>query len=154
MINEKILHIAARELGVREIKGREDNEEILKYFYEMGLSGKQLKDETAWCSAFINYVAIQSGAENTGALNARSWLKVGTPVFDPKPGDICILWRESRDSWKGHVGIFMEENRHTICLLGGNQSNRVKTSWYPKRRLLGYRRLRQLPPAEQSINQF
>jgi hypothetical protein len=31
---------------------------------------------------------------------------VGTKVAYPEPGDIVVFWRESPQSWKGHVGIF------------------------------------------------
>ena len=134
-----MLSKAMSQYGIKEIAGKEDNPEVLKYFEAVGFGS--LKDETAWCSAFMNWVAIKAGADHSGELTARSWLKVGRPVKVPKIGDITVLWRVSPDSWKGHVGLYIREHRGWIYLLGGNQSNQVKISAYPRHRLLGYRRV-------------
>jgi len=141
MTNEKILENAFAEYGIKEISGKVDNPEVLKYFDEMGYDGTKLKDETAWCSAFMNYVAKKSGLKFTGKLDARSWLKIGREVITPKQGDVVILWRVSPKDWRGHVGIYIREANGWIYILGGNQSNQVKITAYPKKRLLGYRRL-------------
>lgn len=135
------LQIALSQIGIKEVPGSKDNPEILKYFNETGFDGAKLKDETAWCSAFMNWVALQSGLETTNKLNARSWLKVGLSVKKPKMGDVVVFWRESKTSWKGHVGLFIRETRSYIYCLGGNQNNQVSISAYPKKRLLQYRRL-------------
>ena len=135
------IEIAFNEYGVKEIKGAIDNPEILKYFNELGFNGTKLKDETAWCSAFMNWVMKQSGLDYSGKLNARSWLKIGTATNEPKLGDIAVFWRESRQSWKGHVALYVSENETHIYVLGGNQSNQVNISAYPKNRLLQYRKI-------------
>ncbi|MFL0067761.1 TIGR02594 family protein [Tenacibaculum maritimum] len=129
------------QVGVKEIVGRKDNPQVLKYFDEIGYDGVKLKDETAWCSAFANWVCKKVGLPYTGKLNARSWLKVGRRVSEPKLGDIVVFWRESRSSWKGHVAFFVRETKNWVYVLGGNQNNQVKISAYPKNRLLQYRRL-------------
>ena len=100
-------------------------------------------DETAWCSSFMNFITQQLDLERSNSLSARSWLNVGIPISasDSLPGDVCILWRSSPTSWKGHVGIYVSEDANYVYLLGGNQSNQVKISPYPKARVLGYRRL-------------
>lgn len=136
-----LLDKAFSQYGIKEITGKEDNPEVLKYFDEIGYDGSKLKDDTAWCSAFANWVAKTSGYEHTGALNARSWLKIGKEVTEPERGDVVILWREKPNSWKGHVGFFIRQTKNWIYILGGNQSNQVKITAYPKNRLLGYRRL-------------
>lgn len=99
-------------------------------------------DEISWCAAFVNSVCRLSGVIGTGKANARSFLDVGEPIHNPSPGDIVIFWRESKHSWKGHVGFFIREKGEYIYVLGGNQSNEVNISAYPKHRLLGYRRLK------------
>ena len=133
--------IALSQMRIKEIKGLEDNPEVLKYFEALGLDSTKLKDETAWCSAFANWVACEADLEGSGELTARSWLKVGQPVEDPKLGDVVVLWRESPESWKGHVGFFIREDKNWIWILGGNQNNEVNVSAYPKTRLLEYRRI-------------
>ena len=137
-----LLTIALREYGVEEIVGGIHNERIVRYFKDIGHAWVR-DDETAWCSTFVNWCAKLSGYEHDNKLNARSWLDSGEKVDDPQPGDIVIFWRGSRDSWKGHVAIFInfdEDGRH-INVLGGNQGNMVKISGYDKGRVLGYRRL-------------
>jgi uncharacterized protein (TIGR02594 family) len=98
---------------------------------------------TAWCAAFVNGVLGASGGKGTGKLNARSFLSWGQPVDDPQEGDVVVFSR-GNSSWQGHVGFYMGtevRNGETyIKVLGGNQSNKVKESYYPASRLLGYRR--------------
>ena len=133
--------IALSQYGVKEISGGQDNPIILEYFNSIGFDGAKLKDETSWCSAFVNWCCKVSGKEFSGKLDARSWLKIGQEIEDPELGDIVIYWRESPDSWKGHVGFYITERNGWIYTLGGNQSNQVNISVYQKTRLLGYRRV-------------
>jgi len=136
-----LINIALSQVGVSEFVGNIDNPQILKYFDETGYNGSKLKDETAWCSAFINWCALKSGFEKTGKLTARSWMKIGEERTIPTLGDIVVFWRESPKSWKGHVGIFIRATKNWVYVLGGNQNNRVKISAYPRNRVLGYRKL-------------
>jgi len=138
----KHILLALSQIGQKEIVGKGDNLQILDYFNEIGFDGSKLKDETAWCSAFVNWVCKKSGLEFTGKLNARSWLGVGHKrLGKPQIGDIAVFWRESPKSWKGHVGFFIRESKYYVYVLGGNQSNQVKISAYRKSRLLEYRKL-------------
>lgn len=135
-----ISEIALSQAGIKEIVGSQHNPEVMKYFQETGHEWVK-DDETAWCSAFANWVCKEAGKPRSGKLNARSWLKIGEKVTDPKPGDLVILWRESPNSWKGHVGFFCREQGHYIYILGGNQKNSVCIKAYEKRKLLEYRRV-------------
>lgn len=129
--------------GLQEIRGEEDHPTILKFFAEIG--HKWVKaDEVAWCSAFVNWCCMKTGYEYTKKLNARSWLQIGWEVEKPRLGDICVFWRDSKDSWKGHVAFYVREDGENIYCLGGNQGNKVQISVYKKSRLLSYRRLRSL----------
>ena len=136
----RLLNIALSQYGIKEVPGEENNPEIMKYFREIGHDWVQ-GDETAWCSAFVNWCAKRRGFEYSGKLNARSWLKVGAKVNTIGSADIVVFWRESKDSWKGHVAIPIREDDGYIWCLGGNQSNMVRISAYPKGRLLGYIKL-------------
>lgn len=135
----KVIDIALDEIGVKEIVGKSHNPTVLNYFAEIGHDWVK-DDETAWCSAFANYVHHKAGIEKSGKLNARSWLNVGVKTNTPEKGDIVVFWRESPNSWKGHVAFFIRETKHWIYVLGGNQNNEVKISAYRKNRLLEYRR--------------
>ena len=136
----KLINTALKEYGTWEWSGDAHNPRVLQYFHDIGHEWVK-DDETAWCSAFMNWVALQAGYEFSGKLNARSWLKVGKEVTEPKLGDVVILWRSSPDSWKGHVGLFVNKIGGDIYILGGNQNNQVNISAYNANRLLGYRRL-------------
>lgn len=142
------------EYGIQEIPGTRHNEEILKYFRLFGWSEERLSDETAWCSALLNWAASEVGAVRTGTLAARDWLTVGTKVDTPRIGDVVIFWRESRGSWKGHVGLYAGEDRDSIFVLGGNQRNGVNIRPYARARLLGYRRLVMPAPAPPEVREI
>jgi uncharacterized protein (TIGR02594 family) len=140
---DAIFKIAVAELGQKEIIGAENNPFIVNYANEAGFPWVN-DDETPWCSIFLNWVAKKAGLQCSHNLNARSWLNVGQPVdLCPEPGDIVIFWRESPDSWKGHVAIFFgfsADGKRIYCL-GGNQGNQVSISAFPKDNVLGFRRL-------------
>jgi len=135
------MNIAFNEFGIKEIPGKEDNPEVLKYFNDLGFDGSKLKDETAWCSAFVNWVCKQNGAKYSGKLNARSWLNVGKITKTPEVGDIVVFWRGSPESWKGHVGFYINQDENYIYVLGGNQNNQVNIKGYNKNRLLSFRKI-------------
>ncbi|MGY5851430.1 C40 family peptidase [Salegentibacter sp. F14] len=139
---KNLLAIASAEIGVKEISGAKSNEKILSYAKDCGFKG-YTSDETAWCSLFINWVAHQAGMKRSNSLAARSWLLHGVAINHPEPGDIVVFWRESLESWKGHVGVFMgfSKNGSRIYCLGGNQGNQVSVTAYPTDQLLGFRRL-------------
>lgn len=139
-----LIEKALAEFGVKEIVGSKNNQHILKYFNGLGLKRSLLQDETAWCSAYVNWVAKQCNYEHTGKLTARSWLHVGTSVINPKLGDVVVFWRESPQSWKGHVGFFIKQTKGFVYVLGGNQNNKVCIKAYPKNRVLDYKRLNKI----------
>jgi uncharacterized protein (TIGR02594 family) len=135
----KHMQYAFSQYGIKEKKGSKNNPEVIKYFKELGYKGKQLKDETAWCSAFVNWVLKMSDAPYTGKLDARSWLEIGMETKSPQLGDVVVFWRDSKNGWKGHVGFYINQVGDEIFVLGGNQDNQVNISSYPASRLLGYR---------------
>jgi uncharacterized protein (TIGR02594 family) len=140
---DTIFKIAVAELGQKEIIGSANNPAILNYAKDSGFNWVS-DDETPWCSIFVNWVAKKAGLQCSKNPNARSWLRVGQSADRaPEPGDIVIFWRESIDSWKGHVGIFFgfsADGTRVYCL-GGNQGNQVSITAYSRDYVLGYRRL-------------
>lgn len=136
-----LISVALSQYGVKEVQGTKDHPQIVNYFTSLGYDASKFKDETAWCSAFANWVAQQAGYEKSNKLTARSWLQVGASTATPKQGDVVVLWRESPDSWKGHVGFLIKESKRYVYLLGGNQGNSVSIKAYPKNRVLDYRKL-------------
>lgn len=141
-----ILIKAISQLGTKEISGPEDNPQIVQYAKETGIKGID-NDDIAWCSTFVNWCAKKTKLAYTGLPNARSWLGVGITPEHPEPGDVVIFWRESVLSWKGHVGIFMGFNHDAsrVFCLGGNQGDTVSITDYDVNKVLGYRRLEEMP---------
>ena len=139
---EQLIKIAASQLGVREIPGDEDNPVIVNYAKETGITGIS-NDEISWCSTFVNWVCMKAGYTMSGKPDARSWLRVGSQVNDPRPGDIVVFWREDPQSWKGHVGFFLgfNEDGSRVYSLGGNQGDAVSIKAYDAAKILGFRRI-------------
>lgn len=141
-MNNNTISIGLSQYGITETLGEFHNQIILDYFKEIGQKWVTT-DETAWCSAFVNWVALKACKERSGKLTARSWLKIGITTNQPTLGDVVVFWRESKQSWKGHVGFFIgysKDKKHIYCL-GGNQNNQVNIKSYPTYRLLGFRKL-------------
>ncbi len=141
--------LAQRFVGIEEIAGAASNDHILAM---LRLDQKWPDgDEVPWCSAFVNYVAWLLRLPRSKSLRARSWLAVGLPVTldDSEPGfDVVVLKRGSGNqpgpdiiAAPGHVGFLAGMEDSKILVLGGNQSDSVNVSRYPKSRLLGIRRL-------------
>jgi len=141
----EVLHEMLKHYGVKEVVGDKHNPEILAMFSEIGFDWVT-DDETAWCSAALNYFCHKLGYERSRALDARSWLKMKILVLKPSLGDIVVFWRDNPESWKGHVGLYISEDTDRIYTLGGNQNNMINITPYPKNRLLGYRRVKKIEP--------
>ena len=139
----KWMSVARNEIGVKEYSGNADNPDVLKYLKSVDTlsMSAQRNDETAWCSAFVNWCMEEVKVKGTEKANARSWLKWGKKLTIPKVGCVTVLWRGNPDGWQGHVGFFVKETSSYVYLLGGNQGDQVKIQRYPKNRILGYREL-------------
>lgn len=130
------LPIARGEVGVQELPGPEHNPRILAYHATTTL--RATTDETAWCSAFVNWCMTQAGGRGTNSAAARSWLTWGRSLTEPLVGSIAVF-RRGGSPTSGHVAFFLERRGSGIMVLGGNQSNSVRVSSYPAQDLLGYR---------------
>ena len=123
---------------VREIPGARHNPRILEYLASVKLGGDGVGDDTAWCSAFVNWCFRIGRTVGTNNAAARSWLGWGQEA-PPQVGAVCVLWRGSLDGWQGHVGFVLGWNGGAVHLLGGNQGDRVSVQSFPIARVLGYR---------------
>jgi uncharacterized protein (TIGR02594 family) len=122
------MDIARRELGQAEVPGaRNHNPRIVEYLRTVGLGGG---DETAWCSAFVNWVMTQAGFQGTRSGAARSWIRWGASHSSCDYGAIAVFRRDN-SSWKGHVGFLVSATTTHIRLLGGNQQDAVSVFDYP-----------------------
>ena len=125
--------------GVTEIPGGEHNPRILEYLRSttIGRWGAS-RDETAWCSAYVQWCHARAGVEGTGSAMARSWLGWGVELDEPVLGCVVIIRRGKAP--QGHVGFYAG---HTpggmVRSLGGNQDDAVSVKRYSAGRVLGYR---------------
>jgi uncharacterized protein (TIGR02594 family) len=131
--------VALEELanGVVEIPGEVNNPRILEYHATCTLHATN--DETAWCSAFVNWCMIQAARKGTNNAAARSWLdwKSGTRITSPRLGAVAVFARGTKP-WEGHVGLFAGEDDAHVQVLGGNQGNCVSVAPQRKSKLLAY----------------
>lgn len=136
--------VARRELerGICEVPGAGSEPSVVTYLKSTTL-GKEpsSSDETAWCSAFVNWCVEQTGLEGTDSAAARSWLRWGEALNTPSLGCVVVFSRPDAGPHAGHVGFFVSQDpaKGTIDVLGGNQDDCVSIKAYPAGRLLGFR---------------
>ncbi len=144
-MNVTLLDAARKYDGVAERPGKETHPLIRWWLSLCDGMGDGEDDETAWCSAFVNGMCWEVGAERSHKANARSWLKVGTPVAldDAIPGwDVVVFWRGDLDGWQGHVALYAGRAQNgAVLVFGGNQGNRVCEAPYRADHVLGVRRI-------------
>ncbi|MBV8619498.1 MAG: TIGR02594 family protein [Curvibacter sp.] len=129
--------IARAELGVRPFAPGAVNQRIVNYHAGTNVDGYD--DKINWCSTFVHWCLGQAGVQGTRSALARSWLEWGESLSAPRPGCIAVLWRESRDNWKGHVGFLVRQTDRQVILLGGNQEGTVQELAYPLECVLDWR---------------
>lgn len=129
--------VARAELGVRPFAPGESNPRIVDYHRGTNVEGYD--DKISWCSSFVNWCLGNAGIVGTGSALARSWLNWGDPLAKPRLGCVTVLWRESPDSWKGHVGFFIRQQEHQVILLGGNQDGTVRELAYSDESVIAWR---------------
>lgn len=144
-----LFEVAQRFIGIKETAGATSTPMVLAM---LRLDASWVEDDqTAWCSAFVNFVCFILGVARSRSLAARSWLLVGQsiPLTDARVGgDVVVL---SRGSGKqpgadvitapGHVGFYAGQDATNVLLLAGNQGDAVSIAPFPKSRILGIRRL-------------
>jgi uncharacterized protein (TIGR02594 family) len=139
-MNLSLLQIALAEYGERALPGQPDNPDILQMAKDCGFTN-YIHTSTAWCSLFMNWVALKAGYERSRSLAARSWLAIGTSLLLPEMGDLVIYWREDPNGVLGHVGLYVANRNDVIYTLGGNEANMVQIEGFDPGHVLGYRRL-------------
>lgn len=128
--------IAEAELGVREIAGPRAQERILGYWKICGHT-HQSSDEVPWCAIFVGAMLTLAGYNHTKSAMARSYLNYGRKLAEPEVGCIAILTRGKPPS--GHVAFVAGASATHVLLLGGNQGDAVKSVWFSRKDVIGYR---------------
>jgi len=132
------LNNAKKYIGTKEIAGSSHNSTIVKMYKDVGFPEVK-DDETAWCAAFVGSVLKEAGYPHMKSLAARSYLKYGKKLSEPKEGAIVVFWRGKPDGWQGHVAFVTRWDDKWVWALGGNQSNAVNEQKFDRKKVLGYR---------------
>jgi uncharacterized protein (TIGR02594 family) len=135
---------ACGELGVGEFADDAtiaDNPRINEYFSSVtGRRPSSHRDETAWCSAFVNWCMEDFAPTGEITRRARSWQSWGTELSQARLGAVVVLWRRpssredatqnqwgpdrlQREGSYGHVGFLVDELDGRAVIVGGNQSS-------------------------------
>lgn len=126
------MQTAERELGQREVPGSRANPRILEYFRSSRYWGTDdTGEENAWCASFISWIMEQHGyTPPSAAFRAKEWKNFGQTIARPVYGAIGIKSR----SGGGHVAFVAGKSSDgsKLYMLGGNQSNEVNISEYPR----------------------
>jgi uncharacterized protein (TIGR02594 family) len=133
----KWLQIARGEVGVKEVSGGGNNARVLEYAKTNGFSD----DETAWCASFAKWCLQQAGISTSGVTGkARSFETASSfeRLDEPLLGAVYTKWRESPSSGKGHIGFLNSIQGGQFGIIGGNQSDQVKESFYSKAGFTGF----------------
>ncbi|NOQ73247.1 MAG: TIGR02594 family protein [Crocinitomix sp.] len=141
-------------IGTKEIRGPSHNQIVVDMFKDVGHAWVK-DDETAWCAAFVGSMLEKVGVDSTRKLDARSYLGWGEVVEpeDAREGDVMVFYTGDKNGWRGHTGFLVSiTSTGSYEILGGNQSDSVGINTYPKERLLGIRRIREVVPFKPMIS--
>lgn len=132
--NTPWMTMATNEKGQSELPGNLHNPRILEYHAATALHATN--DETPWCSSFVNWCLKQASINGTNSAAAASWVSWGQAT-SPQYGAIIVIYKpnaanSSLTSSGNHVGFLVEESATHYKILGGNQSDQVKETKFPK----------------------
>lgn len=131
----------AKLIGIREVIDGQLNPVIRAMFAATHYPPDQVGIKTSWCSAALCSVMEKLGLPHTHSAAAMSWLSYGVEC-EAKPGAIAVFefhLNHGTGPTDHHVSIVTGIDADQLICLGGNQSNSVRRSWYPKAAVLGYR---------------
>ena len=133
--NKEIIKIAYKYRGVKEVPGKKEHKDIRMFHrYSTVNNDKEMSEDVPWCSSFVCAVVEKAGLKSTNNKMARSWErgKYKKVTSKPMPGDVLTMWRKSKKSGFGHVGIYLGETASYYYVLGGNKSDAVNIKKFKK----------------------
>lgn len=125
---------AKKHIGLKEIKGLNDNPLILTWWISFGL---KWLNKQAWCGLFVGHCIRVAGYPMPKHLyRAKDWLTWGVDVHTPCYGCVVVFNRVGG----GHVGFCVgKDTQGRLMVLGGNQNNMVSIAPFTLDRVSGYR---------------
>ncbi len=111
---------------------RTSNPLIGLFFQELGYRSAAYDNCVPWCAVALAWCLKRDGRRlPPNPARSQSYLHYGTPVTEPRRGDICIF-TEVDNPAEGHVGLFSGfVDGDKISVLGGNQKGDEETNCGP-----------------------
>lgn len=134
-VNSRIINIADDYIGLSERKHRRQLMNLFDFAFTRNIDPAR----TPWCAVFVNSVLKKSGKPTTDSAQSISFLKWGKKTNSPVPGDVVVLRPGSRYHVGFYMGTVVRGGVRYIKVLGGNQSNQVKISYYRPGSVVAYR---------------
>ena len=130
----KWIEVARSYIGLHEIVGPKHNSTIVGWLKD--LKSSWLDDETPWCGTFVGAILKQTGRYVVpNWYRAKAWVDGGKHLQKPAYGCVVVFSRTGG----GHVGFVVgEDEKGSLMVLGGNQSNAVNIKAFPKSRVIAY----------------
>lgn len=130
------LERAEAHLGLKEVPGPASSPIIVRWMASIKatwLGG----DDVPWCgTALANWMLDAGITPPSAPYRALNWAEWGTPLASPVLGCVGVL----RRTGGGHVTLIVgEDGRGNLLGLGGNQSDGVKVSAFPRTAFLTFR---------------
>ena len=98
---------AEADKAMLEIEKDFNNPDIVKYLQTTSLGRDAArKDETSWCSSYVNWCMEQAGYRGTDDAGASSWLNWGEKISEPRYGAITVVTRSAQPLLY-HVGFYV-----------------------------------------------
>lgn len=138
----KLVAAAGSLYGLHEGPGVTDNQTILQWARDLGLSQYQ-HDSTAWCGLFMAHLCQVTGKPvPKDPLWALNWASFGQASPEASLGDVLVFQRFDGAGHLigGHVGLYIADDPAAFHVLGGNTADQVEIARIPRDRLHAKRR--------------
>ena len=111
---------------------RSSNPLIDMFFQDLGYRSAAWDNCAPWCAVALAWCLRRDGRPlPPNPIRSQSYLHYGTPVSEPRRGDICIF-TEVDNPAEGHVGLYCGVvPGEKITVLGGNQKGDEETNCGP-----------------------
>ena len=109
-----LLQLAAQELGVRELSGRNDGPRVETYLHYVGMHKGQ-----AWCAAFVSWLHGQAGLPKPRSGWSPALFPNSRKISNAQPGAILGIYFP-RLNRIGHVGLITGLQHDWVHAIEGN----------------------------------
>lgn len=122
---DKLVAIAAMEVGVKESPAGSNRVKYNTWFYGREVSGSSYP----WCCAFVCWCFDQAGLSSLvrktgGCTTMMNWFKAKgrlVPIREAQPGDL-VFYQFDKDSYADHIGIVEKVTASGVVAIEGNTS--------------------------------